>query len=94
MIEDNPMFRCRCVAWDANGGWREDYHQRCPARPTQEDGLCDHCRQTGPCTDPECTDMDGAKGWGCCLQPYAARAFTDLMTPCLAPRTDPEEVPF
>ena len=90
--DPQPIFRCRCCAWDANGGWLDSYNHRCPQRPTQEDGLCDHCRQTGPCSDPECVDMDGSRGWGCCLQSYAARAFVDLMTPCYA--VAPKEVPF
>jgi hypothetical protein len=28
--------------------------------------------------------MDGSRGWGCCLQSYAARTFVDLTTPCYA----------
>lgn len=80
--DPNPMFRCRCVGWMTDDGWQNSYMQRCPTRPTQEDGLCDHCRQVDSCTDPLCPDQDGTKGWGCCRQSYATRALVDIATPC------------
>lgn len=84
--DPHPEFRCRCCAWGAFGGWLDEFNHRCPARPTQEDGLCDHCRQPqggcGACGDDR----------GCCRHPKAQRLLVDLLTPCMDKTR--EAVPF
>jgi hypothetical protein len=94
MADDpHPEFRCRCVNRtrypDGLNMLRaaDPYVDRCPSRPTQEDGLCDHCRQP----EGTCTDCDGL---GCCRHPSQNRQLVDLLTPCLDKRPDLAEVPF
>jgi hypothetical protein len=95
MADDpHPEFRCRCVnriVWIPELAHllspADPYYDRCPERPTQEDGLCDHCRQPeGACT--------GCDGRGCCRHPSQSRRLVDLATPCLDRSLNPEEVPF
>lgn len=87
MVTDDPqpMFRCRCVHRMRRAGsdhefsfyaGADPYYDRCKQRPTQEDGLCDHCR------GPECSTC-GAD-YECCLHPNQRRMLVDLTTPCLA----------
>ena len=94
MVDDpHPEFRCRCVnrtVWIPELAHllspADPYVDRCPARPTQEDGLCDHCRQeTGTC--PTC-----GNDRGCCRHPSQRRVLVDLMTPCMDKTR--ETVPF
>ena len=51
MSDPCPELRCRCVSRKQlpkdefpDHQWPDDYYDRCPARATQEDGLCDVCR--------------------------------------------------
>ena len=95
MADDpHPEFRCRCVnrtVWIPELAHllspADPYVDRCPSRPSQEDGLCDHCRQP----EGTCTECDGR---GCCRHPSQNRRLVDLMTPCLDRRPNLEEVPF
>lgn len=91
MADDpTPHLRCRCVhrtqdpellaiAGHLISG-PDPYWDRCPGRPTGEDGLCDHCRGDGP---HECAP-DNIQ---CCLHPSQRRAFVDLGTPCFDRRS-------
>jgi hypothetical protein len=91
--DPQPMFRCRCVHRMRFAGsdhefsfyaGADPYYDRCPTRPTQEDGMCDHCRPS------ECVTCDDS--YECCLHPNQRRQIVDLMTPCLD--RSPTEVPF
>lgn len=92
--DPQPWRRCRCVfryrgtGRDDPGpyeGWPNDFIDRCPDLATQEDGLCDHCRQ--PVADCEtCGD-----NWPqCCRQPSQSRHLVPIETPCW----DRTAVPF
>lgn len=91
--DPHPEFRCRCVhrktfpgsdhEFSLYGG-ADPYYDRCPSRPTQEDGMCDHCRQT------ECATC--GPDYPCCLHPSQRRQLVDLMTPCMD--LTREAVPF
>ena len=84
MTDDpRPWLRCRCVSGLA---WPDDYNTRCDAKPTAEDGLCDHCRlPDGACTDETHDHI-------CCRSGRTAWRLVDLNTPCRA--VADAEVPF
>lgn len=107
MSEDpHPEFRCRCVHRTRRSGsdhefsfyaGADPYYDRCPHRPTEEDGLCDHCRGgIRPLSDEgwqrvgECVTC--GPSYPCCLHPSQRRQLVDLMTPCMD--MSPAEVPF
>lgn len=88
--DPHPEFRCRCVnrtRWLGRAEPANPYYDRCPSRPTQEDGLCDHCRQP----EGTCIDCDGV---GCCRHPSQRRQLVDLLTPCMDKSPDRSSVPF
>lgn len=83
MADDpHPEFRCRCVYRGrtrhtaADEGWPDDYYDRCPLPATQEDGLCDHCRQT------VCSDEHPTFPWPCCVH-GEYRRLSAQDEPCL-----------
>lgn len=89
MADDpRPQFRCRCVHREllfpdlAHLLTTSDYEHRCHQRPTQEDGLCDHCRQPEGCAC--CSPAVVAAPGGGCRWHDSNRRLVDLTTPCAA----------
>jgi hypothetical protein len=80
--DPRPWLRCRYV-YKRNGAFLHEepdlYRNRCHDRPTQEDGLCDHCRG-GVCNSYCPVAL-------CCQQPSQQRILVDLQTPCGNPNT-------
>lgn len=85
--EDEPWRRCRCVfrfrdtdprySPGPYEGWPDDFIDRCPHQATQEDGLCDHCRQP----DRECRTC--GENWSqCCRAAGQSRHFVAQDEPC------------
>lgn len=104
--DPHPEMRCRCVhrrtfpgsdhEFSFYGG-ADPYYDRCPVKPTEEDGLCDHCRGgIRPLSDEpwqrigECVTC--GPGWPCCLHESQRRRLVDLTEPCMD--RNPQEVPF
>ena len=98
--DPHPEFRCRCVhrrtvpGMDFTRFAADPYIDRCRQLPSEEDGLCDHCRGgVRPLSDEpwrrigECVTC--GEDWRCCLHPSQTRQLVPLMTPCAA-----VEVPF
>lgn len=42
--DPHPEWRCRCIGYVTVLGAPDPFENRCPARPSQEDQFCDHCR--------------------------------------------------
>jgi hypothetical protein len=85
--EQEPQFRCACVHRDiytpelAHLLPANPWEHRCKARATQEDGLCDHCRQSEGC--PCCAPAVRSSGGGCRWH-GSNRYLVPLDTPCMA----------
>lgn len=102
--DPHPEFRCRCVhrtRWADHEfsfyAGADPYYDRCPHRPTEEDGLCDHCRGgIRPLSDEGWHDIGKCftcgEGYPCCLHPSQWRQLVELTTPCLDRST--EGAPF
>lgn len=50
--DPHPELRCRCVSrrqlpkeWTEDRQWPDNFIDRCERKATQEDGLCDICRE-------------------------------------------------
>ena len=91
-----PHFRCRCVHRTVHITTAlahllspaDPYYDRCPNRPTAEDGICDHCR-------PDACSVCPPDRLACCLHPTQRRTLVDLTTPCAkVPVVTENPVPF
>ena len=99
MTDDpRPWLRCQCVYRhvadmdDPHHGWPDDYYDRCGAQATQEDGLCDHCRE--PFAPGVGCGGEGHTGrrvaWCCRARLGIVRRVEDPAGPCLDKRVPTE----
>jgi hypothetical protein len=85
-----PELRCRCVFREkfidapelAHLLNASDYQDRCKQKPTQEDGLCDHCRGEEGCVC--CVPLVRGSHSGGCRWHESNRRLVALTEPCAA----------
>ena len=92
--DPKPWLRSRCVHrayYGPEAAWMlspaDPYYDRCPVRPTQEDGLCDWCRG-----EPTCAAEHPSPNAECCRCSGGPVLHVNLRTPCLS--IEPVGVPF